>query len=90
MASKITYDRNRAKECLEFVIDFWGKHYFSPSTREIADHLKTSTSVVNYYLLQLENDGYILERTEGNARMIIPKEVEEAIRQYFDDKYLES
>lgn len=53
---------------LEFVNDYQNKYGRPPSIREIGEKVKiSSTSVVNYYLLQLEKMGY-LERDNRVSR----------------------
>ncbi len=49
---------------------FWEKHGYAPSVREILDKAKiSSTSMVNYYLLQLEELG-LIERDERISRTV--------------------
>lgn len=50
----------RQRKILDFLQDYQRKHKHSPSIREIGEHCDiSSTSVVNYYLNQLERDGHI-------------------------------
>lgn len=51
---------DKHKKVLEFVNEYQTQHGRPPSIREIGEKVKiSSTSVVNYYLRQLENMGYI-------------------------------
>ena len=55
----------RHKKILTFLETFLSDHGYPPSIREIGDHTQiSSTSVVNYYLNQLEEMNYI-ERESG-------------------------
>ena len=54
---------------LDVIYDYRAKHGYSPSVRDIAEELETSTSVVQYHLNRLEEKGWI-ERDEGVARSI--------------------
>lgn len=73
----------------DFIDRFWKTHFYSPSIREIAEHLETlpesgnsvSTSHVDYVL---EHDlGYKKKspNEKGLARQIIPEWVKEAIKE---------
>jgi repressor LexA len=51
---------DKHKKVLEFVNEYQTRHGRPPSIREIGEKVNiSSTSVVNYYLRQLENMGYI-------------------------------
>lgn len=61
---------DRQKRILEFIEVFQRENGYPPSIREIRDQTEiTSTSVVNYYLVQLQEMGYI-ERDEHVSRGI--------------------
>jgi|SRR5271157_125948 len=50
----------RHQKILEFIQEYQSKHKHPPSIREIGENCDiSSTSVVNYYLDQLEKNGYI-------------------------------
>jgi repressor LexA len=60
----------RQQRILEFIDSFQKNNGYPPSIREIRDHTRiTSTSVVNYYLVQLQEMGYI-ERDSHVSRGI--------------------
>lgn len=60
----------RHKKILAFLETFLSDHGYPPSIREIGDHTQiSSTSVVNYYLNQLEEMNYI-ERESNVSRGI--------------------
>ena len=60
----------RQQRILEFIDSFQKNNGYPPSIREIRDHTRiTSTSVVNYYLVQLQEMGYI-ERDNHVSRGI--------------------
>jgi len=60
----------RHKKILTFLETFLSEHGYPPSIREIGDHTQiSSTSVVNYYLNQLEEMNYI-ERESNVSRGI--------------------
>ena len=60
----------RQQRILEFIGSFQKSNGYPPSIREIRDHTRiTSTSVVNYYLVQLQEMGYI-ERDDHVSRGI--------------------
>jgi repressor LexA len=60
----------RQQRILEFIESFQRDNGYPPSIREIRDHTRiTSTSVVNYYLVQLQEMGYI-ERDDHVSRGI--------------------
>ncbi|MEW6288148.1 MAG: transcriptional repressor LexA [Chloroflexota bacterium] len=59
---------DKHKKVLEFVNEYQTQHGRPPSIREIGEKVKiSSTSVVNYYLQQLEKMGYI-ERDDRVSR----------------------
>jgi transposase len=69
--------RSAARQRLElvkgFILLYWKTSYTSPTSREIAAHFSTSTSVVSTWLIKLEDEGWIAPRPEkGYARHIIP------------------
>src|SRR5512139_3060173 len=50
----------RHQKILDFLSDYQRENHYPPSIREIGEKTGiSSTSVVNYYLDQLEKDGYI-------------------------------
>jgi len=58
------------RKIMEFLADYQDQHGYSPSIREIGKHIGTdSTSLVDYYLKQLAQKGYI-ERGERVSRSI--------------------
>lgn len=62
--------KERHKQVLDVIQDFRAKHGYAPSYREICARTDiTSTSMVNYYLEQLEEMGYI-ERSENISRSL--------------------
>lgn len=58
-----------------FIVEYWERHHYSPSTNEMADYFQASTSVVSYWLDRLERDGWIEMREAGVARNIVPVEI---------------
>jgi SOS-response transcriptional repressor LexA len=57
---------NRAREVLQFLHQYRAEHGYAPSIRKLATHLRTSTSVANYYLKNLESRGLIfIPREDG-------------------------
>jgi len=75
------------QEVLDFIHAFWKENRFSPSVREIADHFRTSTSVINYYLLGLEFRLQLIQpRAKGMARNIVPVALAQAIEQFYIDE----
>ena len=70
MARRRTGLSPRHKKILTFLETFLSEHGYPPSIREIGDHTQiSSTSVVNYYLNQLEEMNYI-ERESNVSRGI--------------------
>jgi len=62
--------KERHKQVLDVIQEFRAKHGYAPSYREICALTDiTSTSMVNYYLEQLEEMGYI-ERSENISRSL--------------------
>jgi repressor LexA len=62
--------KERHKQVLDVIRDYTDKHGYAPSYREICARTDiTSTSMVNYYLEQLEEMGYI-ERSENISRSL--------------------
>lgn len=62
--------KDRHKQILEVIEDYRAEHGYAPSYREICAQTDiTSTSMVNYYLEQLEEMGYI-ERQENISRSL--------------------
>ena len=66
--------KERHKQVLDVISEYSAKHGYAPSYREICAKTDiTSTSMVNYYLEQLEEMGYI-ERVENISRSLQIKE----------------
>lgn len=66
--------KERHKQVLDVIREYSAKHGYAPSYREICAQTDiTSTSMVNYYLEQLEEMGYI-ERVENISRSLQIKE----------------
>jgi repressor LexA len=62
--------KERHKQVLDVIQEYSEKHGYAPSYREICARTDiTSTSMVNYYLEQLEEMGYI-ERVENISRSL--------------------
>jgi repressor LexA len=62
--------KERHKQVLDVIQEYRAKHGYAPSYREICSQTDiTSTSMVNYYLEQLEEMGYI-ERSENISRSL--------------------
>jgi len=60
----------RPRKILKFLWEYQDKHGYSPSIREIGKHINVeSTSLVDYYLNQLEEKGFI-DRTDRVSRSI--------------------
>ncbi len=60
MARKSEGLGERSKKILEFLVSYQEKHGYPPSIREIGNHIHVeSTSLVDYYLNQLQEAGYI-------------------------------
>lgn len=60
----------RHRKIMQFLSDFQDKHGYSPSIRQIGDSINVkSTSLIDYYLNQLEEMGYI-DRQERISRSI--------------------
>jgi repressor LexA len=79
----------RQRKILELLARFQKQNGYPPSIREICDSVKiSSTSVVNYYLNQLEEMGFI-ERDQHVSRGIrvrkVPTELAAAMRQVVED-----
>jgi hypothetical protein len=82
--------RSEAKKRLElvkaYILKYWRTFFTSPTSREIADNFRTSTSVVATWLLKLENEGWIIPRAgpgslkRGCARQIIPTTIVEILQ----------
>jgi repressor LexA len=90
MAKRQSGLSERHRKILEFLSRFQDKHGYSPSIRQIGDSINVkSTSLVDYYLNQLQEMGYI-DRTDRISRSIrvlqpvpggsIPGKVAEAMR----------
>lgn len=66
---------DRQLKILEFLTSFQEKHGYSPSIRQIGDSIDVkSTSLVDYYLNQLEGQGYISRegRVSRSIRVLHP------------------
>jgi repressor LexA len=74
--------KERHKQVLDVIQKYHAKHGYAPSYREICSQTDiTSTSMVNYYLEQLEEMGYI-ERSENISRSIkIKRAAQEKVNQ---------
>jgi len=76
MARKSEGLGNRHKRIMSFLIDFQNRNGYSPSIREIGEsiHVK-STSLVDYYLTQLEEMGYISRENHISRSICIKKDI---------------
>lgn len=70
MARKSEGLGERPRKILEFLVSYQEKHGYPPSIREIGNHINVeSTSLVDYYLNQLQEAGFI-ERSGRISRSI--------------------
>lgn len=70
MARKGKYTSQRQEKIMEFLEQYQEKNLYSPSIREIGDYIGVpSTSLVDYYIRQLIEQGY-LERDEHVSRSL--------------------
>lgn len=77
MARKSEGLGNRHKRIMRFLIDFQNANGYSPSIREIGESINVkSTSLVDYYLNQLEELGYISRENHISRSICIKKEIE--------------
>jgi len=77
MARKSEGLGNRHKKIMRFLIDFQNANGYSPSIREIGESIGVkSTSLVDYYLNQLEELGYISRENHISRSICIKKEIE--------------
>jgi len=80
---------NRHKKILKFLTEFQNKNGYSPSIREIGENIGVnSTSLVDYYLKQLEAMGYITreERISRSICLLKPLEIgKRAVEKFADD-----
>jgi len=71
---------DKHKKVLEFVNDYQTEFGRPPSIREIGEKVKiSSTSVVNYYLEQLEKNGYIERDNRVSRGMRLTEKVNEIV-----------
>lgn len=83
---------DRRFQILEYIENYWEKHKISPSVLELARAFETSTSVINYHLDVLEDEGLIAYRPTSRSsnirksRSIIPKDLARWIEKYFVDE----
>lgn len=72
---------DKHKKVLEFVNEYQTQHGRPPSIREIGEKVKiSSTSVVNYYLQQLENMGYIERDNRVSRGMRLTDKVHQIVQ----------
>jgi repressor LexA len=70
---------NRHKKIISFLTEFQEKNGYSPSIREIGESINVrSTSLVDYYLKQLEQLGYISREQHISRSICLVKPVEAA------------
>jgi repressor LexA len=68
---------NRHKKIISFLTEFQDKNGYSPSIREIGESIDVrSTSLVDYYLKQLEELGYISREQHISRSICLTKPVE--------------
>ena len=60
----------RPLQLLRFVRTFRAANDYAPNLRDIATHLGTSTSVVNYHITRLERDGWLHVPRDENGAML--------------------
>lgn len=76
---------DRHLRVLEFLNDYQSQHGRPPSIREIGDAAKiSSTSVVNYYLEQLEKMGYIERDGRVSRGLRLTEKVNEVVQVFHD------
>lgn len=69
----------------KYVIHFWRSYHTSPSIRDVQESCGiSSTSVTNYVLNSLAEEGKIIYRHEGTARQIIPASVDQHLNSLFE------
>ncbi len=78
MARKRTGMGERHKKIMEFLVDFQEENGYPPTIRQIGENIGvSSTSLVDYYLRQLEEMGYISRgnHTSRSIRLLAPVEM---------------
>ena len=66
----------RQEKILKFLVKFQGENGYSPSIREIGESIDVkSTSLVDYYLKQLEEKGYISREQHISRSICLLKEL---------------
>lgn len=79
MARKSEGLGERPMKILQFLSDYQEKHGYSPSIREIGKHIGVdSTSLVDYYLDQLTDKGYIERDTRVSRSIRVIKTISES------------
>lgn len=77
MARKSEGLGNRHKKIMKFLVEFQAQNGYSPSIREIGESIDVkSTSLVDYYLNQLEKMGYISRENHISRSICVLKEIE--------------
>jgi repressor LexA len=77
MARKSEGLGNRHKKIMKFLVEFQEQNGYSPSIREIGESIDVkSTSLVDYYLNQLEKMGYISRENHISRSICVLKEIE--------------
>ena len=79
MARKSEGLGSRHKKIMRFLVEFQDENGYSPSIREIGESIDVkSTSLVDYYLNQLEEMGYISRENHISRSICVKKEIEGA------------
>ncbi len=77
MARKSEGLGNRHKKIMKFLVEFQVQNGYSPSIREIGESIDVkSTSLVDYYLNQLEKMGYISRENHISRSICVLKQIE--------------
>lgn len=77
MARKSEGLGNRHKKIMKFLVEFQAQNGYSPSIREIGESIDVkSTSLVDYYLNQLEKMGYISRENHISRSICVLKQIE--------------
>jgi SOS-response transcriptional repressor LexA len=70
MSGKVGVGARRPALTLNFIRAYMDEHTWAPSTREVAAHLRTSTSIAHNYLQLLQKQGLIERGNDYGSRKI--------------------
>jgi len=65
----------RQKQCLDFIMNFWGRYGYGPSYQEISDGLGMKNKSGAFRIVDLLCERGLLKKHTGRTRSVYPRDM---------------